>query len=66
MHMTLMVQLCSRDFGDDGTLIEITAMPDTNWSFTEFTGDSNSTSSPLVIEKIQTKQLVHYLKKIKQ
>ena len=23
---------------------------DTNWSFTEFTGDSNSTSSPLVIE----------------
>ncbi|GEM_PF-3235019 len=35
---------------DDGTLIEITAIPDTNWSFTEFTGDSNSTSSPLVIE----------------
>ena len=35
---------------DDGTLIEITAIADSNWSFTEFTGDSNSTSSPLIIE----------------
>jgi len=35
---------------DDGTLIEITATADANWSFIEFTGDSNSTSSPLVIE----------------
>ncbi len=35
---------------DEGTLIEVTATADANWSFTEFTGDSNSTTSPVVIE----------------
>ena len=35
---------------DDGTLIEITATADANWSFIEYTGDSNSTSEVIVLE----------------
>ena len=35
---------------DDGTLIEITANADENWSFIEFTGDSNSTNETIIVE----------------
>ena len=35
---------------DDGTLIEITATADANWSFIEYTGDSNSTDEVIILE----------------